>query len=262
MRGARLAVINETMAHQYWPNGDAMGRQMRLPKLKGDPPYSQTPANSDGWFQIVGIVADARDDGLRNAVKPAVYLPYTMSMRMFTQILVRAKTDPLAILHSVRAQILTVNSEQQVNGDVRSLEQWITTNPEWAQQRLIAMLFGAFAILALVLAAVGLYGVVSYTVAQRTNEIGIRMSLGARRDHILKLVFGGTAVSVGIGLLVGIGLSAGLNKLLERWAEGSSGDPFIVLSVAAVLAVTSAAACFFPARRASSVDPMIALRYE
>jgi predicted permease len=262
MRGARVGVINETMAQKYWPNGDAVGRQMRLPKLKGDPPYSQTPANSDGWFQIVGIVADARDDGLRNAVKPAVYLPYTMSMRMFTQILVRAKTDPLAILHSVRTQVSTVNSEQQVNGDVRSLEQWITTNPEWAQQRLIAMLFGAFAVLALVLAAVGLYGVVSYTVAQRTNEIGIRMSLGARRDHILKLVFGGTAVSVGIGLLVGIGLSAGLNKLLERWAEGSSGDPFIVLSVAAVLAVTSAAACFFPARRASSVDPMIALRYE
>jgi ABC-type antimicrobial peptide transport system permease subunit len=185
-----------------------------------------------------------------------------MSMRMFTQILVRAKTDPLAILHGVRAQVLTVNSEQQVNGDVRSLEQWITTNPEWAQQRLIAMLFGAFAVLALLLSAVGLYGVVSYTVAQRTNEIGIRMSLGARRNHILKLVFAATAASVGMGLAVGIALSAGLNKLLESWAEGSPGDPLILLGVAALLTITSAAACFFPARRASTVDPMIALRYE
>jgi putative ABC transport system permease protein len=191
-----------------------------------------------------------------------VYVPYTMVMRMFTQILVRTKVPPLSVLHSIRAQVLTVNPEQQVMGDVRSLEQWITREPEWAQQRLVASLFGAFAVLALVLAAVGLYSVVSYAVAQRTNEIGIRMSLGARQNHVLQLIFTSTAASVGAGLAVGLVLSFALNKIFQQWAEGSSRDPFILLGVTALLVISSAAACFFPARRASAVDPMIALRYQ
>jgi putative ABC transport system permease protein len=262
MRGARVALINETMAHQYWPNGDAIGHQMRIPQLKNDSPYTPSVPNSDGWLQIIGVVADARDDGLRNAIKPAVYVPYTIVMRMGTQILVRTKVSPLSVLHSVRAQVLAVNSDQQVNGNVRNLDQWITTQPEWAQQRLIASLFGAFAVLALVLAAVGLYSVVSYTVAQRTNEIGIRMSLGARQNHILKLVFASTATSVGIGLATGTFLSFVLNKAFQSWAEGSSKDPLILVGVIFLLAASAAAACFFPARRASTIDPMIAVRYQ
>lgn len=156
--------------------------------------------------------------------------------------------------------MLTVNPEQQVMGNVRNLDQWITTQPEWAQQRLIASLFGAFAIVALALAAVGLYSVVSYTVAQRTNEIGIRMSLGARQNHILKLVFTSTAVSMGLGLTCGTLLSFALNKAFQSWAEGSSSNPLILLFVIVLLTASAALACFFPARRASTVDPMIALR--
>jgi len=262
MRGARLAVINQTMARQYWPNGDAIGHQMRIPKLKGEPPYSPAAPDSDSWLQIVGIVKDARDDGMRNPIRPAVYVPYTMVMRMFTQILVRTKVAPLSVLHSVRAQVLSVNSEQQVFGQVRNLDQWITTQPEWQQQRLVATLFGAFAFLALVLAAVGLYSVVSYAVAQRTNEIGIRMSLGARQNHVLQLVFASTAVSVGTGLAAGVVLSFALTRVLQSWAEGSSRDPLILLVVAVLLLCTAAAACYFPARRASAIDPMIALRYQ
>ena len=260
VRGARVAVINETLAQRYWPNGDAIGHQMRVPKLKAEPPYNPGVPGSDSWLQIVGVVADARDDGLRNAIRPAVYVPYTSVMRMFTQILVRTKVAPLSLLHSVRAQVLSVNSEQQVMGNVRNLDQWITTQPEWAQQRLVAGLFGAFAVLALLLAAVGLYSVVSYAVAQRTSEIGIRMSLGARQTHVLQLVFTSTAASVGAGLAVGVVLSFVLNTLFKEWAEGSSRDPLVLLIVTVLLAATAAAACFFPARRASSVDPMIALR--
>jgi predicted permease len=260
MRGARVAVVNESLAREYWPKGDAIGQQIRIPQLKGEPPYSPAAPNSDSWLQIVGIVGDARDDGLRNAIKPAVYVPYTIVMRMYTQILVRTKGAPLAALHSVRAQVQAVNADQQVSGNVRDLDHWITTQPEWAQQRLMASLFGAFAVLALALAAVGLYSVVSYTVAQRTNEIGIRMSLGAQRTHVLGLVFTSTAASVGAGLLVGILLSAAFSAGLEHWVEGSSRDPLTVLIVTVLLLCTSAAACFFPARRASSVDPMIALR--
>jgi putative ABC transport system permease protein len=262
MRGARVAIVNETLARRYWPNGDAIGHRMRVPLMKGDPPYSPAAPGSDSWLEIVGVVADARDDGLRKPVRPAVYVPYTMVMRMFTQILVRTKVLPLSLLHNIRAQVLTVNPEQQVMGDVRSLEQWITREPEWAQQRLVASLFGAFAVLALVLAAVGLYSVVSYTVAQRTNEIGIRMSLGARQNHVLQLIFTSTAASVGAGLAVGLVLSFALNEVFQQWAEGSSRDPSILLGVTALLILSSAAACFFPARRASSVDPMIALRYQ
>lgn len=260
MRGAKLALINETLARRYWPHGDAIGHQMRIPKMKSDSPYSPAVPGSDGWLQIVGVVADARDDGLRNAIRPAVYIPYTILMRMFTQILVRTNVAPLSALHRVRAQVLTVNAEQQVMGNVRSLDQWITTQPEWAQQRLVASLFGAFAILALTLAAVGLYSVVSYTVAQRTSEIGIRMSLGARSGDVLRLVFASTAASVSVGLAAGIVLSFVLNRVLQAWAEGSSRDPSILLGVTALLVSTSAAACLLPARRASSVDPMIALR--
>ena len=262
MRGANLAVINETLARRYWPHGDAVGHQMRIPKMKAELPYSPAAPKSDGWLQIVGVVADARDDGLRNPVKPAVYVPYTLLMRMFTQILVRTKVAPLSVLHGVRAEVLKVNPEQQVVGNVRNLEQWIETQPEWAQQRLMASLFGAFAVLALVLAAVGLYSVVSYTVARRTNEIGIRMSLGAGQSQVLQLVFASTAASVGIGLAAGLGLSFVLSTFLEKWAEGSSRNPLILVVVTGILVSTCAAACFFPARRASSVDPMIALRYQ
>ena len=259
-RAAKVAVFNATLAHHYWPNGDAVGRQLRVPAMKGQPPYALAAPGSDGWLQIIGVVADARDDGLRNNIKPAVYVPYTMVMRMGTQILVRSKVPPVSILHSVRAQVHAVNGDQQVAGNPRNLEQWITNQPEWAQQRLVAALFGAFALLALILAAVGLYSVVSYTVAQKTNEIGIRMSLGARRADVLKLVFSSTGVSVGIGLISGLVLSFGLNQILDHWAEGSSRDPIILLCVTVVLLATSGVACFFPARRASAVDPMIALR--
>jgi len=156
MRGAQLAVINQTMARQYWPKGDAIGRQLRIPGLKNEPPYSPAALGSEGWLRIVGIVADARDDGLRNPVKPAVFLPYTLKLRMFTQILVRTRVAPLSMLRDVRAELVQIDKEQQVMR-VRDLEGWITGMPEYAQQRLVATLFAIFSALALVLAAAGLY---------------------------------------------------------------------------------------------------------
>ncbi len=143
MRGAALAVINKTMALQFWPNGDAIGHQIKIPSLKDQPPYQRAAAGSDGWFQIIGIAADARDDGLRNPIKPQVYVPYTSQMWMFTQILVRTRVAPLAILRDIRAQVVQIDPEQQVMR-VRDLETWITRLDEYAQQRLVATLFGIF----------------------------------------------------------------------------------------------------------------------
>jgi predicted permease len=262
VRGARLAVINQTMARQYWPQGDALGKQLRLPDLKGQPPFSQAAPDSNSWLQITGVVADARNDGLRKPVKAAVYVPFTLRMGMWTQILVRSRTSPLAILDRVRAAVKAVDPDQQVFGQTRDLEQWIERQDEYAYGRLVASLFSAFSLLALALAAIGLFSVVSYGVAQRTNEFGLRMALGATRGQVLRLVFTSTARNVIGGLVCGLVLSLIFRGILSKFAEGSSHNPLVFGAVILLLVLTSALAALIPARRASSVEPMDALRYE
>jgi len=262
VRGANLAVINQTMARQYWPNGDALGKQVRLPDLKGQPPFSQSTKDSNGWMQIIGIVADARDDGLRNPIKPAIFVPYTVQLNMWTQILVRTRTAPLANLNRVRAEVKAVDPDQQVFGQTRDLEQWIQSEDEYSYGRLVAAIFTAFSLRALALAAIGLFSVVSYSVAQRTNEFGVRMALGATPANVLKLVFASTARHVTGGVVCGILLSLSLGGMLSKWAEGSVQNPLVFAAATVLLVMTAALAAFIPARRAASVDPMIALRYE
>jgi ABC-type antimicrobial peptide transport system permease subunit len=261
MRGATLAVINQTMARQFWPNGDAIGHQIKIPALKDQPPYQRAVAGSDGWMQIIGIVADARDDGLRNPIKPGVYVPFTTNMWMFTQILVRTRVASLPLLHDVRAQIAQVDPEQQIMR-AKDLDAWITGQQEYAQQRLVATLFGIFSILALALAAVGLFSVVSYGVATRTNEFGIRMALGAKASDVFRIVLSSTAVNVGTGLGAGLILSIAFDKLATKWVTESSRDPLILAGVTLLLIAAAALACMVPARRAAATDPMQALRYD
>jgi predicted permease len=261
-RAAHVAVINQTMARLYFPGGDALQHSLKVPEMKGEPPYSMTAPESDSWLQIVGVIADKRDDGLRNPILPEVFVPYTLSMGMWTQILVRSEQSPLKLLHSVGAEVNAIDSEQQINGQVRDLDHWISSQQEYEQGQFVAWLFGAFALLALSLAAVGLFSVVSYSVAQRTNEFGIRMALGARRMHVLRIVFASTVASVGSGIAAGIVLTLALNKILAQWAEGSSRDPLVLLAVMILLSLVAAVACIGPARRAVNVDPMTALRYE
>ena len=260
VRGARLAVVNQTLARQYWPHGDALGKQLRLPDLKGELPFSPAVPDSNGWLQIIGVVADARDDGLRKPIKPAVYVPFTVSMRVWTQILIRTHAAPLSVLNRVRAEVKAVDPDQQVFGQTRDLEQWIQNEEEYAYGRLVAALFSAFSLLALALAASGLFSVVSYGVAQRTNEFGIRMALGATPWHVLRLVFASTARNVLVGLACGVLLSLMLSSILAKWAEGSSHDPLAFAGVTLLLVLISGLAAFVPTRRASSIDPVEALR--
>jgi predicted permease len=261
-RGAKLAVINQTMARRYWPKGDAVGKQVRLPDVKAEPPFSQAVPDANGWLQIIGVVGDARNDGLRKPVKPSVYVPYTLQMHMWTQILVRTRSAPLAALNRVRAEVKAVDPDQQVFGQTRDLQHWIEQESEYAYGRLVAALFSAFSLLALALAAIGLFSVVSYSVAQRTNEFGIRLALGATPVQVLRLVLRATARNVLVGLAAGAVLSVIFNGVLRRWAEGSMQTPSMVGAVALLLLATAALAALIPARRAFAVDPMEALRYE
>ncbi len=260
-RGAPLAVINQTMARQYWPKGDAIGHKFRIPGLKSTPPYEYAAAGSDGWLEIVGVAADVRNDGLRNPIKPQVYVPYTLQMRMFTQILVRTRMAPLSVLRDIRRQLVQIDREQQVM-QVRDLEAWITGLSEYAQQRVVATLFGVFSVLALLLAGAGLYSVVSYGVATRTNEFGIRMALGAKAGDVVRIVLTATSLNVGAGLAAGLVLSLIFDRIAAKWVMESSRDPMILAGVTVLLLTVAGLACLAPARRAASVDPMEALRYE
>jgi predicted permease len=261
---AHMVVINETLARHYFPNGNALGHSLKVLELTNAPPYAVGAEDPGSWLEIVGVIADKRDDGLRNPVLPEAFVPYTLSMRMWTQILVRSQAGiaPLSLLHSIGAQINSVDSDQQVSRNVQDLEHWVTDMQEYQQERLVAWLFGAFASLALVLAAVGLYSVVSYSVAQRTNEFGIRMALGAQRAHVVRIVLASTVASIAGGIVGGLMLAIVLNKVLARWAEGSSRAPHVLFAAMLLLGLVAALACVLPARRASGVDPMTALRYE
>ena len=211
-------------------------------------------------MQIIGVVGDALDDGLDKPILPALYLPYTVTMFMGTQILVQTRGEPLSMLHDIRREIAVVNPDQQIDSDVRDLEGWIRGESEFAVSHLISILFGAFSALALVLAGVGLYSVVSYGVVQRTGEFGIRMALGAQRVDVLRIVLWSAVASVGIGLTTGLAFSFGLGRVLTRWVPNGVHDPLIVLGVSLLVIVVAALACLVPALRALAVDPMTALR--
>jgi ABC-type antimicrobial peptide transport system permease subunit len=157
-------------------------------------------------------------------------------------------------------ELTKVNADQQTAGEADDLEQWMRDEPESQQSQLVAWIFGGFSILALLLAAVGLYSVVSYSVTQRTNEFGIRMALGAQRGHVLRIVFTSMLVSVGGGILCGLGLTLGLNGVFAEWAQGISGDPLVLLGASLLLVLVAGIACAVPARRATRVEPMTALR--
>jgi len=260
--GAKLALINETMARQYFPNGDAIGNMIRIPEMKGEPPFVLAADESDGWIQVVGIVGDSRDDGMRKPILPEAYVPYTLVMPMYTQMLVRTKVPPLTVLRAIREKIHQADADQQVARNVRDLDRWITTQPEWEQSHLVTTLFAGFAILALALAAIGLYSVISYAVAQRTGEFGIRMALGAARKDVLLMVFWSAVVSVGGGVVAGLALTIALNRVLTRLIQGSALDALVLAAVVLLLVATASLSCFVPARRASSIDPVVALRYE
>ena len=262
-RGAPVAVINQTLARRYFPNGNPLGRQIRTPTLQADNPEQVVGVpDTRGWLQVIGVVADSLNDGLNKPVQPALYMPYPRFMWMGTQFLVRTQGLPLASLHDVQRAILSVNPDQQTDFNVRDLSQRIEQQTEFKQQRLFSILFGLFSGLALALALVGLYSVISYSVARRTNEFGIRMALGARRAHVLWIVCSNIGITVFTGQFTGLLIFLTLQKLLAHWTQNSYSSPLILAAAASLFILCAASACAIPALRAASIDPMQAVRYE
>jgi predicted permease len=259
--GALLVLVNQSFARRYYPGGDVIGHSLKLSKLFNNPPRSFTAPGADGWLQVIGVVGDALNNGLEKPVEPAIFAPYSLEVWMGTSFMVRTRVAPESIVHGIRMALASVNPDQQAD-KIDDLETWIQQEPVWARGRLISALFAGFSILALVLSAVGLYSVASYSVVQRTNEFGIRIALGAGRAHVFRTVMASAAVSVGIGIAAGVALSIGLNRFISGWVGTTGNHPLMVTGVSFLLLGIATMACLVPARRALSVDPMTALRRE
>jgi predicted permease len=259
-RAAHLAMVNQAFAKQYLGDLDPIGQSVRSPMLKIDQGNLLSAQSPDDWLEVIGVVGDAKNDTLDNPVKPAIFLPYSFILPMDEAFLVRTSGDTETTIRSVKERLREVNSELVVGRD-HTLIWWLDTDG-WGRERFIATLFGLFAALALVLAATGLYSVVSFAVTQRTQELGIRMALGARPASVVRLVLASTAAMLAAGIAVGLTLSVILNRLVASWAGGSSRDPVTLIAAASILFLVAGIACVLPAWRAATIDPMRALRVE
>ena len=261
-QGDFVAVVNEAFAHRYWSQEDPIGQQLRLPTLKARGPVLAASPDSAGWRQVVGVIADLRNDGVDRPAVPAIYLPYTTFMVPRVQFEIRTQGEPLAMLHSVRAAVQSVASDQQVSDKSFDLREAIERDSQWTRQRLFSVLFGFFSALGLLLALVGLYSVVSYNVAQRTSEFGLRMALGASRRHIGWAATRVVGLSVVVGVSVGLAVQLLIQRLLTSWMGNSDLAPHNVVPATMLLILCSVMACLVPARRATHIHPVEALRYE
>jgi predicted permease len=246
-----VMVISEAMSKRYFPNGDAIG--MRL-KTGGC-------AECD-WTTIVGVVGDVKDRGLNTDNAPAMYLPFVQepyNIRMMNLVL-RAEGDPASLVAAVRHEVNSIDPDLAL-ADIKTMDQLMSES--LGQSRYRGMLLGIFATVALLLAAVGIYGVIGYAVSQRRHEIGIRIALGAQKRDILRLVVGHGMILTIIGVAIGVAASLALTRFLSSLLYGvSSTDPLTFTSVVLLLIGVALLACAIPARRATRVDPMVALRHE
>ena len=252
-----VAVVNETMARKYFPNQDPIGKRILVQKIIP----GKTQLGPEIAWEVVGVVADERVSGLDDKRdNPGMYVTNEQSPVYFGGLVVRAAIGPSRLEKAIRKAVYDVNKDQPLT-DVKTLEQ--IKSESMAGDRLRSLLLGVFAGIALLLSTVGIYGVISYSVAQRTGEIGIRAALGAGRGNLLSLILRNGILMTGTGLVIGFLGALGLTRFLATLLFGvEPWDPLTITSVAGILSCVGLLACYVPARRATKVDPAVALRYE
>jgi len=248
----KVALINARLARDLFPGQDPVGKRF----INGRP----DPARRLVWTTIVGVVDDTRMYGLANPSRLEIYRPLAQGAPDEMHLIVKSRIEPTALTSSIRSVLASIDRNQPITS-ISTMDQLVQKSV--GSRRVTLILLGVFSALALVLAGIGIYGVISYSVAQRTREIGIRMALGARREDVMKMILlqGGRIAAAGVvsGMLAAFGLTRYLEKLLF---SVSPGDPATFAAVAFVLAIVALLACYIPARRTLRVDPMTALRYE
>jgi predicted permease len=261
-RVARFAVINDEMARTYFSEGhDPIGQRINVPALKFKIPEVLIPPSGDQWFEIAGVVATARNQGLSEKPKPAIYVPYTLALAPGCGYLIRTAGDPHQLVRAIREQVRAVDADQAVV-EIRTLEE-VLRDFERAYPRFSTTLFSIFAAVGLLLAATGIYSLVSFTVSRRTHEFGIRMALGALPMDVVRLVLRATARLMTSGIAIGLVVSLALSRMIQRYVYGwNPKDPVAFIAVIFVLIVVALFACWLPAQRAAKIQPSKALRHE
>jgi predicted permease len=249
-KGQPVIIVNAALARRHFPGEDPVGKRLKFTK----------PEEQGAWQTIIGVVGDEKQDSLRADVRPEIFQSHLQSAQREMTLIVRAAGDPRALVGAVREQIRALDRGLPVD-DIKTVREVIYES--LARERFITLLLVGFAALALALASVGIYGVMSYSVAQRTHEIGIRMALGAQSRHILRQVVGRGMALVLAGVAVGLAGAFALTRLMTALLFGvSASDPLTFASIAVILVGVALSACWIPARRATKIDPMIALRCE
>jgi putative ABC transport system permease protein len=245
--GKPLYVINETLARHFFPHHNPIGKNL----------LTDVVTSSPGLVQVVGVVGDVRDLGLEVEAQPTLYVA---SISPGMTLIIHTSVEPLSLSTAVRQAVQAADKDQPVH-DVRTMQQIVADS--MARRRFALVLLAGFAVLALLLTTVGVYGVVSYSVSRRTYEIGIRMALGAARQDVFKLVIGQGLAPTMIGVVVGLIGAFALTRLMSSLLFAvTATDPVTLVGVSLLLTGAALLACYIPARRATKIDPMVALRYE
>ena len=248
--GQAVVIIGKSVADKVFPGRDPVGRKIKYTALDSEA------------LLIVGVVGDVKITGLDQAIKPVLYYPFRQSASIFANLVVRTKGDPTVLANAVRSEVRNIEPGAAIL-NVNSMDEMISQTPASFMRRFPALLISIFAAVALLLASIGIYGVVSYSVSQQTHFIGIRMALGASPTDILKMVMKQGVVLALLGVGIGVTAAFGLMRLLrDLLFEVKTTDVSTFVFVSAVLFVVALLACFLPARRATKVDPLVALRYE